>query len=108
MDGKGRWLDNVYVKRFWRSLKVEEINLHAYTTPAEARERISDYIRYVNEERPHQGLDNLTPDNVYYRRRLLPEAVWPGMIQQNPTDKRPVRVYRAISLYLLKRTEVIR
>ena len=44
MDGKGRWIDNVYVERFWRSLKVEEINLHVYATPAEARERIADYI----------------------------------------------------------------
>ena len=48
MDGKGRWIDNVYVERFWRSLKVKEINLHAYATPAEARERIADYIRYFN------------------------------------------------------------
>ncbi len=74
MDGKGRWIDNVYVERFWRSLKVEEINLHAYATPAEARERIADYIRYFNEERPHQGLDNMTPNDVYYRRKPLPEA----------------------------------
>ena len=74
MDGKGRWLDNVYVEHFWRSLKVEEINLHAYATPEQARERIADYIRYFNEERPHQALDNMTPDDVYYRRKPLPEA----------------------------------
>ena len=74
MDGKGRWIDNVYVERFWRSLKVEEINLHAYATPDQARERIADYIRYFNEERPHQGLDNRPPDDVYYSRKPLPEA----------------------------------
>ena len=54
--------------------REKEINLHAYATPAEARERIADYIRYLKEERPHQGLDNMTPDDVYYRRKPLPEA----------------------------------
>ena len=51
MDGKGRWIDNVYVERFWRSLKVEEINLHAYATPAQARERIG----YFNEKKSASG-----------------------------------------------------
>ncbi len=51
MDGKGRWLDNVYVERLWRSLKQEEIYRHTYETVSEARKGIADYLRYFNEER---------------------------------------------------------
>ncbi len=74
MDGKGRWLDNVYVERLWRSLKQEEVYRHAYETVAEAEKGIADYLRYFNEERPHQGLDNRTPDDVFYERKPLPKA----------------------------------
>ena len=61
MDGKGRWLDNVYVERLWRSLKQEEVYRRAYETVSEAGKGTADYLRYFNEERPHQGLDNRTP-----------------------------------------------
>ncbi len=74
MDGKGRWLDNVYVERLWRSLKQEEVYRRAYDTVAEARKGIADYLRYFNEERPHQGLDNRTPDDVFYKRKPLNRA----------------------------------
>ena len=85
MDGKGRWLDNVYVERLWRSLKQEEVYRRAYETVAEARKGIADYLRYFNEERPHQGLDNRTPDDVFYKRKPLPKAAikrWFGLIGQ--------------------------
>ena len=74
MDGKGRWLDNVYVERLWRSLKQEEVYRRAYETVAEAGKGIADYLRYFNEERPHQGLDNRTPDHVFYKRKPLAKA----------------------------------
>ena len=74
MDGKGRWLDNVYVERLWRSLKQEEVYRHAYETVAEAEKGIADYLRYFNEVRPHQGLDNRTPDDVFYKRKPLFKA----------------------------------
>ena len=74
MDGKGRWLDNVYVERLWRSLKQEEVYRRAYETVVEAGKGIADYLRYFNEERPHQGLDNRTPDDVFYKRKPLPKA----------------------------------
>ena len=74
MDGKGRWLDNVYVERLWRSLKQEEVYRRAYDTVAEARKGIADYLRYFNEERPHQGIDNRTPDDVFYKRKPLAKA----------------------------------
>ena len=65
MDGKGRWLDNVFVERLWRSLKYEEVYLKAYENAAEAREGIGDWIRYYNTRRRHQGLGRRTPDQVY-------------------------------------------
>jgi putative transposase len=56
MDGKGRWRDNVFVERLWRSLKHEEVYLHAYEDGEEARAGIGRYLKYYNEERPHQAL----------------------------------------------------
>lgn len=65
MDGKGRWLDNVFVERLWRSLKYEEVYLKAYQTPKEAEVEIGDYLLFYNERRTHQGLDGYTPDQAY-------------------------------------------
>ena len=65
MDGRGRVYDNIFVERFWRSLKYEEVYLHAYTDGRETRRGIGDYIAYYNEERPHQSLENRTPGEVY-------------------------------------------
>ena len=66
MDGKGRWVDNVFVERLWRSLKYEEVYLKGYGNVAEARKSISAYLHLFNEERRHQSLDRQTPDQVYY------------------------------------------
>jgi putative transposase len=65
MDGKGRWVDNVFVERLWRSLKYEEVYLKAYETPRQAEMEIGRYFRFYNEERRHQGLKRKTPDEVY-------------------------------------------
>lgn len=65
MDGKGRWMDNVFVERLWRSLKYEEVYLKAYDSVAEAREGIAKWIEYYNYERPHQALDYRTPWEAY-------------------------------------------
>ncbi|MGR5308312.1 IS3 family transposase [Vibrio mediterranei] len=69
MDGKGRWVDNVFIERLWRSLKYEEVYLKAYTTPREAELEIGDYMVFYNEERNHQGLNDLTPDEAYFGRQ---------------------------------------
>ena len=61
MDGKGRCLDNVFVERLWRSLKYEEVYLHAYDSAAEARDGIGRYFAFYNDERPHQALGYQTP-----------------------------------------------
>jgi putative transposase len=68
MDGKGRWCDNVFVERFWRSIKYEEIYLHAYDSVSEARSRIGQYIQFFNNRRPHPSLQAQTPDQVYFSR----------------------------------------
>ena len=65
MDGKGRWVDNVFVERLWRSVKYEEVYLKAYDTVAEARESLGLYFEFYNHERRHQSLDRQTPDAVY-------------------------------------------
>ncbi|CAM4439866.1 Integrase catalytic domain-containing protein [Vibrio agarivorans] len=69
MDGKGRWVDNVFIERLWRSLKYEEVYLKAYTTPREAELEIGHYMVFYNEERNHQGLNDLTPDEAYFGRQ---------------------------------------
>jgi putative transposase len=65
MDGTGRWRDNVLVERLWRSLKSEEVYLHAYETVGAAREGVARYLTFYNQQRPHRALDGKTPDQVY-------------------------------------------
>jgi len=74
MDGKGRWIDNVFIERLWRSLKYEEVYLKAYETVAEAIRGIGDYFDLYNDERPHQSLGRLTPNEAYTGGFTLPEA----------------------------------
>lgn len=73
MDGKGRWRDNVFVERIWRSIKYEEVYLHAYQSVSEARQSIARYIDFYNNTRPHSSLKAQTPDQVYFNR--LPEPM---------------------------------
>nr|WP_316653158.1 IS3 family transposase [uncultured Gellertiella sp.] len=66
MDGKGAWRDNVFVERLWRSIKYEEVYLHAYKTVPEARAGIGRYLAFYNSRRPHSSLDRKTPDQSYF------------------------------------------
>ena len=66
MDGKGRWIDNVFIERLWRTVKYEEVYLHAYRDGREARKRLTCYFDFYNRERLHQALDYRTPDEVYF------------------------------------------
>ena len=65
MDGKGCWRDNVFVERLWRSIKYEEVYLHAYETIGAAHQGLAQYLTFYNQTRPHQALDGQTPDQVY-------------------------------------------
>ena len=65
MDGKGRYMDNIFVERLWRSVKYEEVYLKAYRDVPEAKAAIGAYLRFYNEERPHQALDYQTPRQVF-------------------------------------------
>ena len=66
MDHRGRAYDNIFIERFWRSLKYEDIYLKDYSYPREARLGIRKYLDFYNQERPHQSLDYKTPAQVYY------------------------------------------
>ena len=66
MDGKGRWVDNVFVERLWKSVKYEEVYLHAYDSVTHARQGLERYFRFYNQCRPHSSLDGKTPDQVYF------------------------------------------
>jgi putative transposase len=74
MDGKGRWVDNVFVERLWKSVKYEHVYLHAYETVAEARSRLGSYLEFFNSRRPHSSLDDKTPDMVYFNTQFQVEA----------------------------------
>jgi putative transposase len=65
MDGKGRWVDNVFIERFWRSLKYEEVYLYAYDDLSGARVGLERYFGYYNGERHHSRLGKQTPNAVY-------------------------------------------
>jgi putative transposase len=66
MDGKGAWRDNVFVERLWRTIKYEEVYLHAYSNVPEARAAIGKYLGFYNSKRPHSSLDGKTPDQAYF------------------------------------------
>ena len=66
MDGRGRWLDNVFIERLWRSVKYEEVYLKAYESIPEARRELAAYFDFYNMRRRHQGLQDRTPDEVYW------------------------------------------
>ena len=74
MDGKGAWRDNVFVERLWRSLKYEEVYLHAYETVSAAKNGLDRYFRFYNSRRPHSSLDRRTPDQCYFESLPLPVA----------------------------------
>ena len=74
MDGKGAWRDNVFVERLWRSVKYEEVYLHAYDTVSAAKAGLDRYFRFYNGRRPHSSLDRQTPDQFYFEALPIPMA----------------------------------
>jgi len=66
MDGKGRWIENVFIERLWRSVKYEEVYLHAYENGSEARSGLAKYFAFYNARRTHQSHGYQTPDAMYF------------------------------------------
>ena len=66
MDGRGRYLDNIFIERLWRSLKQEAVYLHELQDGFQAKRVIKDWIRFYNTERPHTALDKRTPDDAFF------------------------------------------
>ncbi len=71
MDGRGRALDNIFSERLWRTVKYEEVYLHDYDNPREARHGLTGYFDFYRTERPHQSLDYRTPAQVYFGESTL-------------------------------------
>jgi putative transposase len=65
MDGKGRYLDNIFIERLWRSLKYEEVYIKAYDSVAEARRSLGEWLTFYNDVRPHQSLEYRTPREIF-------------------------------------------
>jgi putative transposase len=87
MDGKGRWKDNVFIERFWRTLKYEEVYLHAYTDLNDARHHLHAYISYYNQQRTHSSLANQTPECVYTRAMNSSVLIPPTVFHQGYTAR---------------------
>ena len=70
MDGKGRWADNIYAERFWRTIKYEAVYLHSFDTVDEARQALEKFIDFYNYERFHQSLNYHTPDAIFIKKTI--------------------------------------
>ena len=75
MDGKGRALDNIITERFWRTLKYEEVYLHEYESPRQARTQIARFIKHYNHTRPHQSLGYQYPASLYQSAQSAPSSL---------------------------------
>lgn len=69
MDGRGAWRDNVFVECLWRSVKYEEVYLHAYDSVAAAQAGLARYVQFHNSRRPHSSHGGKTPDHVYFHNQ---------------------------------------
>jgi putative transposase len=74
MDGRGRYLDNIFIERLWRSLKQEAVYLHEITNGFQAKRIIDDWIGFYNSQRPHTALDKGTPDAAYFGQMEIRKA----------------------------------
>ena len=74
MDGKGCYRDNIFVERLWRTVKYEHLYTRAFDNLKEVKQSLIAWFKWYNYERFHQGLNNLTPDEVYYQNQSIPQA----------------------------------
>lgn len=74
MDGKGCWRDNVFVERLWRTIKYDEVYLHAYESVSQARAGLERFLNFYNAARPHSSLEGKTPDQAYFNLELVEDS----------------------------------
>jgi putative transposase len=96
MDGKGRWSDNIYVERFWKTLKYECIYMLGIETAADLHKQVAIYINYYNTRRLHSALGYKTPESVYKRsldknEEFIPYCSWPPEKERVSNSKKTVR-----------------
>lgn len=89
MDGKGRYLDNIFIERLWRSLKYEEVFTHAYASVAEARRSIGAWLNFYNDERKHQALDYCTPSQIFAATKACGYVHNASALHTSPQDQQP-------------------
>jgi putative transposase len=85
MDGKGRAIDNIFTERLWRTIKYEEVYLHEYSSPKEARKQLRDYLQFYNHQRLHQSLGYCPPASIYF----APIVQGSTVIQTGNDEKAP-------------------
>ncbi len=93
---KGRWVDNVFTERLWRSVKYEDIFLHAYETPREVKAALASYFSFYNAHRPHQSLDYRTPDEMYISPETGIAGAWCRVSAISPQPDSPSPKTRAL------------
>ena len=87
MDGRGRYVDNIFTERLWRTVKYEEVYLADYETPTEARAGLVSYLSFYNQERPHQALNYLTPAAVHAEPDRLKDKITPSKETQSTLNE---------------------
>ena len=99
MDGKGRYTDNIFVERLWRTVKYEEVYLKACANASESRRELGAYFRFYNDQRPHQALGYRTPAEVFHQVTVVGEerAV---QAKESPIDQELVSLAGAVGLSL--------
>lgn len=97
MDGKGRFLDNIFIERLWRSLKYEEVFIKAYASVAEARRSIGNWISFYNDERKHQSLEYCTPKEIFETNQ--PMDMWTTQERALPTSPQTQQQQEKDSIY---------
>ena len=97
MDGKGRFLDNIFIERLWRSLKYEEVFTHAYASVLEARRSIGKWLNFYNDVRKHQALGYHTPRQIFEATR--PVDMWTTQEKALPTSPQAQQHQERDSIY---------
>ncbi len=85
MDGRGRWADNVYIERFWRTLKHEYLLIHAFESVEALKSALNRFIDMYNNKRMHQSLGYKTPAKIYFMQNENPAALWGHSVGLRPT-----------------------